>query len=873
MFNGNTKLIELASNVMILKHQTLSADLIFMTSKKRQRIVLSCDNCHKRKIKCDRKYPCNSCTDRGIASLCRYSSLENEYAKQGPRPNYVVDGGMNLDPQLTPGGLTPGEIVQLREKVRELEASIGVASLSTSTIDSTVSPIRCEDIDPQETTHFFSRNSKDDSSFKLKDLHSLTFPISFHSLLRQDPVHAAFWHGKRLTDHREKYTRYLSEGVGTIMDDDDATTKSYAEESQAFFGTTFIPEVVNNVKPSPATKRSINEYFGDQDPVVFYDGYLRPNGNLHLKLSFILPPKSIILEYVSVWFALLDPFFPVFERNSFLSKLSSSGFLQERNEGSDNPRVKLNIDKKLDLALLASLLFMLRLTYLHLNKAKASTLAYDHFLKYPIYLELPCIAKECLKEFQITHIIDIEVLQAFTMAKVYKTFSQDEADGFRECETVIEALLNAGVMCGLSRDPDIYIHDDLSWLAKTHRRKLWFFLVWMEFGEVSLLGRSPFNLSSSDVRLEEINIPHDNSLYNTIKRILPIRNLMVEIVGLLTNITKPVNLLKFISLRTDVSNLIDQKFGDLQTLVQAAKGSLDSSYIIQVYDCLSLKLLLLKLNYSLYLIFDKKGDTTHLFYFYKQLFQIMFADIAPVVSTLFGLDPKIDSRFSVIVGSMLPRICFIFIMFCATSIVHLAHTMAFYEGVEDKTRYVRVLSDNIKKAWQYVLSFNGPIARKSYLSWRAMKAMVFTLSEITSFNLVYGSKLTSWQYNNYQIHELLEIVSESLDLLRSPESLVYENSDILWLNITPYDKEKLIQDNLHIQRLHICQIDAKWFNCIAELRESVPESFQSEEVVDNTQIPNLLNSVIMDPASVEIARMSTGFSLEDFFINDSQFKN
>jgi hypothetical protein len=40
--------------------------------KRKQRAVLSCNNCRRRKLKCDRELPCNRCIDGGVAEQCAY---------------------------------------------------------------------------------------------------------------------------------------------------------------------------------------------------------------------------------------------------------------------------------------------------------------------------------------------------------------------------------------------------------------------------------------------------------------------------------------------------------------------------------------------------------------------------------------------------------------------------------------------------------------------------------------------------------------------------------------------------------------------------------------------------------------------------------
>jgi hypothetical protein len=40
--------------------------------KRKQRAVLSCNDCRRRKLKCDRELPCNRCIHDGVAEKCAY---------------------------------------------------------------------------------------------------------------------------------------------------------------------------------------------------------------------------------------------------------------------------------------------------------------------------------------------------------------------------------------------------------------------------------------------------------------------------------------------------------------------------------------------------------------------------------------------------------------------------------------------------------------------------------------------------------------------------------------------------------------------------------------------------------------------------------
>lgn len=43
-------------------------------SSKRNRDLLSCTECHRRKQKCNRLLPCNDCTQRGVPQKCEYKA-------------------------------------------------------------------------------------------------------------------------------------------------------------------------------------------------------------------------------------------------------------------------------------------------------------------------------------------------------------------------------------------------------------------------------------------------------------------------------------------------------------------------------------------------------------------------------------------------------------------------------------------------------------------------------------------------------------------------------------------------------------------------------------------------------------------------------
>ncbi|QSZ35448.1 hypothetical protein DSL72_008318 [Monilinia vaccinii-corymbosi] len=66
-------------NDMISGPETTSTDTPQKAPKKRKRVVISCTECHRRKQKCDRQFPCSNCVNRNKQDVCQY---ENESARK-----------------------------------------------------------------------------------------------------------------------------------------------------------------------------------------------------------------------------------------------------------------------------------------------------------------------------------------------------------------------------------------------------------------------------------------------------------------------------------------------------------------------------------------------------------------------------------------------------------------------------------------------------------------------------------------------------------------------------------------------------------------------------------------------------------------------
>ena len=65
-----------------------SQSRIVPPSRRRDKPIVSCTLCRRRKLKCDRQQPCKTCVDRGLALSCTY--VRSAVAAQEPRAPHTV---------------------------------------------------------------------------------------------------------------------------------------------------------------------------------------------------------------------------------------------------------------------------------------------------------------------------------------------------------------------------------------------------------------------------------------------------------------------------------------------------------------------------------------------------------------------------------------------------------------------------------------------------------------------------------------------------------------------------------------------------------------------------------------------------------------
>jgi hypothetical protein len=72
-------------------------------AQRRQRAVLSCNDCRRRKLRCDRKLPCDRCIKGGIAEECAYDTQNRAPSSDGSHERPPKRRRCSLSKTATPG--------------------------------------------------------------------------------------------------------------------------------------------------------------------------------------------------------------------------------------------------------------------------------------------------------------------------------------------------------------------------------------------------------------------------------------------------------------------------------------------------------------------------------------------------------------------------------------------------------------------------------------------------------------------------------------------------------------------------------------------------------------------------------------------------
>ncbi|CAO1628635.1 unnamed protein product [Sympodiomycopsis kandeliae] len=436
--------------------------------RKRKRIHYSCAECHRRKHKCDRSFPCGPCLERGIGDTCRPFENGDEHGDYRDRISRLEDivealatAQTSLAKELTEaraaGGFRPGSATAAQAQIDVNAARRQVANGRPGGKNNGQDDDDDDDYDPYRP-----------SSKRLR-------PPSVRGLEREELFHAERRtegidedeDGKRVPGHS------ILEGGGNPLEGGLTT------EGDAFFGALALPSVSRGAVETEINgeRLELGAHL-PRFPASFKVARLVSEGGasptIVQELMDLLPPKNVTDELLELYFRDINHTrLPIHEgtfRQSYIALMSFKWGRAREEVGDDGAR---------HIPFLAFLFIMLATAKRNEPESKCTE---EEAKKGAMKLYHACRKALHVASFIRADHIDLVLAQCFA-ARFLITCRQSA-----ESWSMLGSAIRAAQAIGLHRDGSKL---GLDAATTERRRRLWSLLFYQDKSTSILLGRPP----------------------------------------------------------------------------------------------------------------------------------------------------------------------------------------------------------------------------------------------------------------------------------------------------------------------------------------------------------------------------------------------
>lgn len=511
---------------------------------------------------------------------------------------------------------------------------------------------------------------------------------------------------------------------------------------------------------------------------TLYDAQINRELQLIEIIKVILPNKKVNWKLIERYFSTLYPFMPFLVEEYFIKDITRiiGPVSYEEDE------VELNIENKLDLAIIGTHLIILRLSYLSLynkiqdrkNYSLKEAVSEDDFylLSYPMSLNTIDVANLCLNQFQLFKRTSFTVLQLGVYMRLYHTYAPEDgygADG-GDSQILNATLIQIATSLGMNRDPlNVGLLDN----PKLHMlsRKIWYFLLMCDLDQAYTFGnpttmkeiyfdtKLPFyekgsensNSSELDVMVEEF--------YSNFGKIYPVLN---DILNLSLNIKGSVNIPHLCLKISELEINIYKYFGHVDACLTKTENQYNFQKNLRIEFYLSMKGLLVSIFFHLYWNYNK-SDTNISYFYLKKIFLITTCEIIPnFIRFLHDPNNLCDMIITPRLETMTHKInqvllsCIIRVNF---KILNMKRTgehnnESYCSQFEALVRFLKVLV----KSSEILISVLSSISNRYYYAWRIAKQHDTILHAIRDDDMRFYKE-------NYTIEDMLALPSYSITQL------------------------------------------------------------------------------------------------------------
>lgn len=494
-----------------------------------------------------------------------------------------------------------------------------------------------------------------------RGIKSASRPLPFMVLSQQEPGAKLFWRfGEPVKSINLKLVTLQSFSKDFLI----RTVQTVKET----YGSRYIPNTheVGLGLPGKEIRRIISTYglplgltfsetFDELDPMVD-------------SLKKMLPGREILLGHVNRFFAKFYPIFPILDEASLYAlidriiKYSVSGQFVEA----------IYISSRDDLAVLSSILLILRLSYLSLfsnivgineMKFRSQTIAQpaDPLILTPISLSIVDLASTLLKEGRNRRKELFVVLQASILMCIYRMVSLDSEMASYNIETDCNCglMVPMAIALCLDRDPDNYWDSSLDERARNLRRKVWHFLVQLDY-TMALLFFCPRSIGPNlyDTKLPKYTKQNSNisnekleeEVVNQITFSFTLKSAGSDLLDICLDLKNSYRALEIISKLTDFEIYVQEHLGSIADYFKPPKEGVSPAITLgKLQILISLKLFMATLYYFFHLYYKYKGNSDLDFFFFRKLILIISAEMNYFSSELmFDYERYFDTSFTVL---------------------------------------------------------------------------------------------------------------------------------------------------------------------------------------------------------------------------------
>ncbi|WEJ95327.1 Citrinin biosynthesis cluster MFS transporter mrr1 [Yamadazyma tenuis] len=547
--------------------------------------------------------------------------------------------------------------------------------------------------------------------------------------------------------------------------------------------------------------------------VTYVDEKLGNELRLIDKIQVILPKQKVVWKLLKIFFKDMYPFMPFLDENSFRTEiekiLGPEGFADRKIE-------HINVEKRLDLAYIGTLLILLRLSFLSLftnqndideSRLKMDNLnpedqAYHYLLLNPITINIIVIAQECLDQFNLYRQPTFPVLSLALYTRLYHTYAPEDGDGADGggSSGMLALLIKMAVSLGCNREPDNLPNMDRVSPMNNVTRRIWHCLILQDlnlaytFGQPISISRGtydarvPFYRKGEEcLRDVELDKFITEALFGSAALYMSARN----VVHLVLNVEGATKISEVCKAVSALELVMSTEYGSLDSCLNPKPGPYqDICRILAAKFYIAVKAFNIMIFFYLFLNYEKKNPELAFFYARKILL-ITVGEMMPHFFEMIGnfkndlvLNPPFEQfihKSNIILMALIIRVNFLTQEFKENPEHHskLELNTAYNQYFKNLIQ----LSSALTRCLEVSIAVISKISNRYYYAWRITKGHSFLLRTITK-NKFYqenreaGAALRLGQFSNSQIEGLTNICETTLGKLGKQNTDYVCNSDI-----------------------------------------------------------------------------------------------